>query len=77
MLMILFMKKIFIKQGNNMDCYKIIQEHNACSKVKLELKKAGVNYYKNESFEVLQARLAFSRNHQPSKLKKLLFLFKK
>jgi hypothetical protein len=60
-----------------MDCYKLIQEHNARSRVKIELKRAGVNFYKNDTLDVLESKLAYALTHQPSTLKKLFFFFKR
>lgn len=56
--------------------YNFIEQYNACAKVKRELQKAGVNYYKNESLEALEAKLAYARNHQKPLLQKLFVLFK-
>lgn len=56
--------------------YDFIEKYNACSKVKRELQKAGVNFYKDDSLKALEAKLAYARNHQKPLLKKLFVFFK-
>ena len=56
--------------------YDFIEKYNASAKVKIELQKEGVNFYKKDTLDVLQARLAYARNHQKPLLKKLFVFFK-
>jgi len=55
--------------------YDFIEKYNACAKLKRELQKAGVNYYKDDSLKALEAKLAYARNHQKPLLKKLFVFF--
>lgn len=56
--------------------YDFIEKFNACAKVKIELQKAGVNFYKTDTLDILQARLAYARSNQKTLLKKLFVFLK-
>ena len=66
-------KKEFIMDLKTCD---FIEKFNKSAKVKIELQKAGVNFYKTDTLDILQARLAYARNHQKPLLKKFFVFLK-
>ena len=53
--------------------YDFIEKYNACAKIKIELQKAGVNFYKTDSLDILQARLAYAQQQAEEERKGGLF----